>query len=37
LIDVGKITFPWKQVDTFSITRDLLDQKRYVVLAKKQE
>jgi hypothetical protein len=22
LIDVGKITFPWKQVDTFSITRD---------------
>ena len=37
LIDVGKITFPWKQVDTFSITRDLLDQKRFVVLAKKQE
>jgi hypothetical protein len=36
LIDVGKITFPWKQVDTFSITRDFMDQKRFVVLAKKQ-
>lgn len=35
LIDVGKITFPWKQVDTFSITRDFMDQKRFVVLAKK--
>jgi len=36
LIDAGKITFPWKQLDTFSITRDFLDQKRFVVLAKKQ-
>ncbi len=36
LIDVGKITFPWKQVDTFSLTRDFSDQKRYVVLARKQ-
>jgi 4-amino-4-deoxy-L-arabinose transferase-like glycosyltransferase len=35
LIDVGKITFPWKQVDTFSLTRDFIDQKRFVVLAKK--
>ncbi|MEY4392876.1 MAG: Undecaprenyl phosphate-alpha-4-amino-4-deoxy-L-arabinose arabinosyl transferase [Planctomycetota bacterium] len=37
LIDVTKITFPWKQIDTFSLTRDLLDQKRHVVLAKKND
>jgi len=37
LIDVTKIAFPWKQIDTFSLTRDLLDQKRHVILAKKND
>lgn len=35
LIDVGRIAFPWTQIDTFSLTRDYLDQKRFVVLARK--